>query len=318
MKRIINVLLMTVLTISLLISCSNRNNDNESVVNSETPALQKIDSLAMNKDTLDQRIIAEIEREISRSKSEMTTEALSVIGETQAVLEDIIKGRDKEATAKGKELIGTLEVLLAKDPSLTMIPVNVDYQKKELITDDQTVKTLAKQAREAMKKGYYQLASRILNNLKSEIVIKTYYLPTATYPDAIKYALLMLDENKPDTAVAILQGVLSTIVIQEEIRPLPLLYAEQMIVEAAKIDAESHENADKVMNLLENARYQLGLAEDMGYGRKDKDYKMLYGLIDDLERSVKGKENSESKFSNLKNEMKKFNQRLFSGAKNNK
>ncbi len=96
------------------------------------------------------------------------------------------------------------------------------------------------------------------------------------------------------------------------IQPLPILNAEQMIIEAAIVNKENQENVEKVINLLKNAEYQLTLAGQMGYGKKDKEYSLLSKSIDSLKKSVKKKENSESKFELLKEEIIKFKERLFS------
>ncbi len=289
-------------------------NDNAII---EAKAPQKVESLQMNKDTLDAKVIAEMEKEIIKRKVELTTEALSTIGETQSLLQDIVQGDKEKAIKRGKELIGDLEVLLAKDPTLALLPVDVTYQKEELVTDIETVREMAKLAQKAMKKGYYREASDILKELRSEMVISTVLIPTATYPEAIKASVVLLEEGNEEGAKAVLAQVLSTIVIEKTIEPLPVLNAEQMIIEAALIDAKDHENVDKVLNLLNNAEYQLQLAEEMGYGKKDKDFGVLNEAIKELKKSVKNKENSKGKFDSLKEKIKAFRGKLF-GKKDNK
>jgi len=125
-----------------------------------------------------------------------------------------------KAIKKGHELIGKLEVLLARDPSLSLIPINVDFQKEEFVTDIETIRKTVKLAQEAMDNEYYRLASDLLKDMRSEIIISTYLLPTATYPDAIKAAVALLEEDKPDEAKAILLNVMGTIVVEKTIEPL--------------------------------------------------------------------------------------------------
>jgi len=313
LKKMKKLSYIAVLTALLFISCSQDKKDVKDSV--EKPKVEKTATLEMNKDSLDTKVIDDLKKQIVKRKLELTTEALSVIGETHSLLQEINKSKKDVAIKKGKELIGSLEVLLDKDPDLALIPVDVDYQKNELITDIETVRKTAKLAKEAMDKGYYQLAGELLDGIKSEMIINTYLIPTATYPEAIKLAVIDLEAGKTEEAKSVLQSVLSTVVIEKTVLPLPLLNAEQMIIEASKIDAKDHENADKVINLLKNAEYQLSLAEEMGYGKKDKDFKSLSESIKVLKKSVKKKEDSTGKFDTLKKDIRKFQERLFKSKK---
>ncbi len=280
-----------------------------------TPIMKKEASLEMNKDSLDTKVVDDLKKQVVEKKLELTEEALSTVGETHAILEAVKKGNKNDAIKKGNLLIGRLEVLLTKDPNLSLIPINVNYQKEELITTIDEVRSATKLAKKAMDDGYYQLASDILKDIKSEMIINTYYLPAGTFPEAIKVALVLLEEDKPKEAEVVLNNVLATIVIKKDIQPLPVLNAEQMIIEAASIDNENHENMDKVLNLLKNADYQLTLAEEMGYGKKDKDFITLSESIEVLKKSVKNNENSTSKFDSLKKDIIKFKEKLFSKGK---
>jgi hypothetical protein len=252
-----------------------------------------------------------MQKEIIKQKVELTKEALSTVAKTQNIIQLIDKGNNKTAIKKGKELIGDLEVLLAKDPTLALVPVDVTYQKEEFVADINTVNKTTKLVKEAINKGYYRVASDLLKDLRSEMEINTFLIPTATYPDAIKASVVALEADKPEIAKGILFEVLNTVVIQKVILPLPILKAEQMIIEAATIDAKDHENAKQVIDLLSNAEYQLQLAESLGYGKRDKDYVMLSKAIKEIKKSVKAKKDSKIKFDKLKSDIRKFQERLF-------
>ncbi len=309
---------LLLLSVTLVACGQDKKTDTQSLTSTIDKTVPKKEAtLEMNRDTLDTKVIAEMEKEIAQRKVKLTEEALSTIAETQFLLQDIDKGEKEKAIKRGKELIGNLEVLLAKDPSLSFIPVDVSFQKEELITDVETVREIVKKAEKAMKKGYYREASNLLKDMRSEMVINTYLIPTATYPDAIKAAVVLLEEGKTEEAKVVLTQVLGTIIVEKTVEPLPVLNAEQMIIEAATIDAKDHENADKVLNLLNNAKYQLQLAEEMGYGKKDKDFAILNDVIKELKKSVENKEDSTGKFNSLKEKLQSFRKRLF-GKKTSK
>ena len=312
MKRI-NFLLAGLMIIALS-ACNNTTHD---AIKSPVPEKEK--TLNMSIDTLNAKIYAGIQDEIVKRREAIPEEALSVIGKTHELLKLMEDGKKQKAIDFGHKLIGQLEVLLAKNPSLSFLPVDATFVTDELVTDIGTVRNIVNAAQDAMDDGYYQAATKLLEDLRSEVVISSYYLPTATYPEAIKIAVALLEEGKVKGAIAVLQEVLGTLVVEKTVMPLPVLKAEQMIIEAAKIDAKDHENADKVVNLLKNARYQLMLAEEMGYGKQDKDYKLLETAIDKLQKSVEAKSDSKGAFDSLKVNIKKFKERLFpKGEKENR
>lgn len=313
MKKIGVLLLSSILVLG---ACNSGENKKliDSVEKGNIP--EKQESLEMSQDSLDAAIVADIMDEIVQRRSKITDDALTVVAETQNLLQLIEANKKDEAIKYGHQLIGKLEVLLTKDPALSLIPVDVNFQKNELITDIKTVRELVKSAQDAMDEGYYQLAGSLLDNLHSEMIINSMYIPTATYPEAIKASVALLEDGKNDAAKAVLQEVLGTIVVEKTILPLPVLKAEQMIIEAAKVDSVNHENSDKVLNLMKNAEYQLLLAEEMGYGKKDAEYKELNDVIKTIQKSVEEKSDSQSAFDSLKVKISKFKERLF--PKNNK
>ena len=163
-----------------------------------------------------------------------------------------------------------------------------------------------------MDDGYYQLARQILNDLASEIVVKTTYLPLATYPDAIKLAVNLMSQGKKNEASAVLVNALNTLLVTDSHIPLPVLRAEEYIKAAAVAMESKDENKGKTgVNYLENADYQLKLAEALGYGKRDKEYKELADAIDVLKKAIENKEETEGKFNDLKAKISAFKERLF-------
>ena len=314
MKFIAKLLALSAIALTLGFTACAQNTKNATKATVQ-PIMQKEATLEMSEDSVYSRLIADLDAEIIKQKMELATEALTTISETQYLLKEIDNGNKTKAIEVGKKLIGSLEVLLTKDPSMALLPVDVRYKKQELITDIETIIKTTKLAQEAMDNGYYQLAADLLEGMRSEMVISTFLIPTATYPDAIKAAVILLEKDRMEEAKSVMRTVLSTIVIEKTILPLPVLKAEQMIIEAALIDAENHDNKDKVINLLKNADYQLTLAEEMGYGKKHKTYQVLAESIEALKKSVESGEDSQSKFDSLKAEIRRFMEKVFPAKK---
>lgn len=307
MKKLASIIISGLIIFSTY-SCSN-NEQNTEVAVKDLP--KKEATMQMNEDTLYARILTNILDEVAKRRAKIDVEALTVLAETQAFLQEVEAEKNDEAIESGKKLIGELDILLSKNPDVALIPIDVQYKINETVADIPAVRNTVKEAKEAMDDGYYQLASDILENMKSEVVVTTYNIPTATYPLAIKNAVLLMQDGKTELAKAVLQNIFGTIVVSEVAIPLPVLKAVEMIKEAEKIDAVDHENSDKVLNLLKNADYQLKLAEEMGYGKKKIDYKPLYDSIKELEKSVENKMDSKDKFHKMIEDMAKFNHEYF-------
>ncbi len=313
MKKIsghIRNLLFSLLMAASVIACAQEK-DTQEKNTSDKPVAVDNSPLAMSRDSLDNRIIRNIEEEVRKQNSELTEEALTTLSNTIKIIDQIEKDDKEAAIETGKKLISDLEILLAKDPALAFIPVKVSYRKFAFEGDRNTVSDIIKTVKKAIKDGYYQEASGLLSDLKSEVIIETQYVPAATYPEAIKAAVILLEKDKPEEAETLLAEVLNTVVIGKVVLPLPVLEAEQMIIQAAKIDKKDHEHTGEVLNLLNHAAEQLKLAEAMGYGKKDLEFAELDKAIRELKKSVENKENSEMKFDSLKDKIKKFQDRLF-------
>ncbi len=277
---------------------------------------EPVNKTGISKSEMQSRVQENVNRSIDKETTDESREAIEVLKQTQEVIASIAQKKNKEAEEKLAQIIGKLEVLLAKKPDLALIPVGSTIEVKDVITDINTVEEIMTQVRKAIDKGYFQEAKRVLNDLSSEMVIKTSYLPMATYPDAMKLSAKLLSENKNTEAASVLAKALTTLIVKEDIIPLPVLRAEEYIKGAlALMDNEKkfEENKETLLALLDAADYQLKLAEAMGYGKKDREYKELADAIVLLKKNIeKGKERKSKKgLKALDEKLTRFKERLF-------
>jgi len=136
----------------------------------------------------------------------------------------------------------------------------------------------------------------ILDSLKSELRIKTAYLPLASYPDAMLEAASLINNDKTEEAKATIATALNTLVVTEEILPIPVI-AAQALIDQAEQDI-TDENLDNANKNLEQAREQLKLARALGYSSVD--YASLDDQLIELKRLVKSKEPHKSVLAKLK------------------
>lgn len=227
-------------------------------------------------------------------------EALEAITGTQNALLALQKQDSKKAMALLQEVMGKLDIILAKYPNLELIPANVEADVNDFELNDKDaganqVQTLLDQTEALLAKHKVQDARKILNQLVSEVRITTTSIPLGTFPTAIKDAVALTDKGKMDEAKAVLYDVLNTLVNTTEIIPLPLLRAESMLTQASEMehkdDLSKQASRDAILKLTNDAKDQLSLAETLGYGEKD-DYKQLYTAIDDIKDVIHSKKSA--------------------------
>jgi len=278
--------------------------------------MEKPDSPEMSKENLSKEVQRKAVEAVDEASTAIIDEAVMAIEQTSAAIKAINDKDKKKAMEAMEKVTGKLELLVARNPNVALLPVEVTTTTSDLIPDLKTIKVLKKVAEEAIEDDYLQVAREAIADLESEVEISTVSVPLATYPTAMKAAAILLDANKMDEAKVALYIALNTLVIETEVIPLPILRAEVMIAAAMTEDAKDEDRKKAVLNLLENAEYQLIMAEELGYGKRDKEYKELSKSIKEIKKSVKDNGDSQGLFSKLKNKLKNFKNRTSSKSSN--
>ncbi len=309
--KTLKVLALSLFFVLGMTACNNKNGEGNAAADAQT--MQPVDTLMMSQDSVDAQLAKIMNNYVLTLRQQLLTDTtvLKTIAQTQGVIQDIEQNNVDKAKQDLQTLIGKLEVILTKNPDAAMLPVDVSYRKVETINNIDSVRALAKTIRKAVNDGYYQVAKELIGGMTSEMIISTAYIPVAGYLQGLKYAAALLDEGNTSAAMVLMQQTLSTVVVTSISIPLPILRAQIYIDQAAKVYANNHADVDKVINLLDNAEYQIKLAEEMGYGKRDAEFKDLYKAIKDIKRSVKAKEESTKLFSDLSKELNDFKDRLF-------
>jgi hypothetical protein len=231
----------------------------------------------------------------------ITADAIAAVEATQKALLALEEKKPDDALKALEQATGKLELLLARKPELGLAPVAVNVQTFDLLARPETVKAVVKEAEDYLEDGAVQQARELLAGLASEIVFSTTSIPLATYPDAIKAVSPLIDAGKIDEAKAALRAVLNTLVITDEIIPLPVLRADYMLAAAKKL-SENMERSDEDNKLLERllkgAQTQLELAEALGYGNR-KLFKPMYKEIKSIQKKSAGGKGGKGWFDEL-------------------
>jgi len=273
-----------------------------------TPKDRKIVTESVDKD-----IDTESVEKIAEKRKKIIEEAVVALSETRKALRALDEEKTEEALAALEKATGKLELILARQPDLALAPTDMAVTTLDLLTTLENIMKAKDQARNALEDGDVQEARALLSKLGSEIVIQVTNIPLATYPNAIKAVTPLIDKGRLEEAKVALAAALNTLVVTEHVIPLPVLRASAMLASADELAEQENRTDDdneKLANLIENARYQLKMAEALGYG-DDSDYKGFYEQLDLIERKTEGGKSGKGFFDDIQGSIEKLKKSLY-------
>ncbi|HEY2585755.1 MAG TPA: YfdX family protein [Tepidisphaeraceae bacterium] len=257
----------------------------------------------------------ERQRQQAEQQARITVDpdAAAAIQETHNALKAIAEGKKDQALAAIERATGKINVLVARKPATGLLPVDAQVTVIDVAPiDSGAIRQIAKSAERAVKERDYPEARVVLYNLASEIRVRTYHLPLATYPAALDTAARLLDQGKNREAEAVLRNALNTLVVIDRVLPIPIVTAQAEINAA---EAQRDKDKASAQRALAVARAELERARELGYAGSDPEYAQLTQAVSDLEKQVEGNENTTSAFAKLKERVASFFKRLTGGEK---
>ncbi|BCG63476.1 MAG: hypothetical protein methR_P1190 [Methyloprofundus sp.] len=225
---------------------------------------------------------------ISQHK-QVVKEAADAFTATETALLALHNKQAKHAQAALEIASGNLHLLLARDPALSLVPIDVNVEIIEGVHDLKTIKKLQDELEDLIDDKRFQDARPIIDSLVDELRVTTVYLPLATYPATIDSIAPLVDAGKWAEAEEKLVALLDTFVLDEEITPLAIIRAEEKINKAFQIEYSADFSKDKDKNqisqLIKEARQHIKIAEALGYA-SEYEYKPLYDDIDELKKAI--------------------------------
>lgn len=264
----------------------------------KTVAPEKQEAVSASvQDEVDHRV----DERVDDKRDRIMKEAVSAVEDTRKALQALEDDEKQKALDALERVVGKLELILAREPTLALAPVNVGAAAFDVLTSLDTIEKARDAAEEALEEGDVQRARRLVGKMASEIVVSVSSIPLATYPAAIKAVAPLIDAGKIDEAKRALRAALNTLVVTDHVIPLPNLRAEAMLKEAEKLaekEDRSQEQNERLAELLQNARYQLEMGQALGYGGEDA-YRELYRQLEGIEKKTGGGKSGEGFFDQL-------------------
>jgi YfdX protein len=230
-------------------------------------------------------------------------DAIAAIEQTVQAIDSIAAGKTADALKGIEEATGKVNIVLARNPELALIPVSVEALIIDTAPRDiADIEKLAGAADAAILVDDFPTARALLGALRSEVRVRTYNLPLGIYPTALQDAARLLDKDSQAASVALL-AALNTLVTVDQVTPLPLLVAQEAISQA---QASAQKDKNAAQKAVETAEFELNQAIVLGYAGQDPEYAALKDDISNLKKQLKGSEDSNSAFSKLKARLDAF------------
>jgi len=265
--------------------------------------------------TLSVQAQAGIEKQRAEARQEadkiLDREAIAVIEETQRAIDAIAANTTSEALAALERASGKIDILLARNPSTALIPVSHEVVVFDTAPQDiQAIDKIGEAVDAVIASEDYPAARELLYGLMSELRVRTYHLPLATYPAALAEAARLLDQKKSDEARIVLMMALGTLLAIDQVTPLPLLVAREAIKQAEAQRDKDDKDKEITLALLDTARYELDRAMALGYWAQEPEYTTMKDEISNIQKQLKTNEDTSSFFSKLQDRLSAFTARL--------
>ena len=303
MKKAMFILLGVLLSFLLIVGIAFADES----LNSQT--IQQI-TKEINPD-VEKAIKKEIDPILKKAKKEISGEAVKVVENSAKIIELLDKKQKDEALSLIETSIGKLEIILNEHPEISLLPVSITAKIYDTILTLSEVKENKELVKTLVAKGYLQDARIILEGMVSEINIQEKNLPLITYPKALSIAAILIKKDKIDEAKKVIQDALNALIIKENIIPLPLLKAQVILEKVSSLIENKGFSKEKVITYLKVADYEISMAEELGYGKRDKEFKDLHSRIEDIKEKISANEESKGLVKQLLDRLLRFRKRIF-------
>jgi vacuolar-type H+-ATPase subunit H len=258
--------------------------------------------------SVQKQVDAETEDKVGAKRRQIMEEASNALAETKNALQALEENNTDAALEALEKVTGKLALIVARSPELALAPVQVGVVTHDLYASPETVKAQIKEAEAFLDDGKVQAARDILSVLASETRIRTSHIPLATYPAAITAIAPLIDEGKIDEAKTGLRLALDTLVVTEEVIPLPVVRATALLKtaeELAENDERTIKQNEELADLLGAARVQVKLARALGYGEKTQ-FQPILEDIKEIEAKTQGSKSGPGFFDAIKEKLSDF------------
>jgi hypothetical protein len=175
--RAMKTIVKTLLLLAMVFTGCNKKTEKLSDTASDTL------SVPINQYLTNQQLQDQVDREIKvileLANDARISDAIQIISLTEQAAKHILDSSYNEAIDKLEDAIGKAAVMTAARPELSLFPLDVQVTTRDLVADIDVLREIRNEAEWLTDKGYLQAARHLLNDLASELEIRTSMLPIA-------------------------------------------------------------------------------------------------------------------------------------------
>jgi len=277
----------------------------DAAVEEASPPLPQTDEATQSVDSAVEEATDEVTAERRRR---LINDAVEALDETHNALKALDEGDTEAALESLAIATGKLDLVVSRNPRLALAPIDVRLVTHDLYATAESVQAAKKKALEHLQDGRLQDARALIEGLRSDVVVEVVNVPLATYPAAIKAITPLIDDDKIKEARASLQSAINTLVVTQNIHPLPIIRTEQMLSRAEELattEERTDEQNEELDRLLEGSRRQLEFAQTLGYGEED-DFEGYYKQLDEIVRKTSDGKSGTGFFDKIRRALSSF------------
>jgi hypothetical protein len=270
---------------------------------SPAPVPQQYDTIIAQIQT---KVNTFVEQRVSKQRALIHNEAVTAVAKVREALLLLDTGNSAGAQKQLVSALGKLNKMIEQDPTLKSVPVSVSTVVNDNLTSYDLIRRKKQNIDSQWQLGNTQKVRHMLNRFVSDTSIKSSTMPVKRFTEGIVEINQLISQDQVSKAKDTADVLLKSVVQASYSIPLPLFRAELMMAEAEKLTSQAMINqqtdSKQLHVLLSNAKYQLELAEALGYGGA-KRYAMFYQAIEGIGSLVSANQQTTKLFSKLKTAM---------------
>lgn len=243
------------------------------------------EGVGIKKYVLENRVQEKVLLDIDEKSAELIADGIESVEMTKLSIGAIENGEKDLAIDYMAGALGRLETISLRSPEMVSIPISRVVQTDDMDTDLGSIKIVKKSISKSLNQNKFHKARKDLESLISEVRIETKSIPIATYPAALRKAILAVEKNDFQKASSVLGNVLNTLVVDKQHISLPCMRAEILLEESLTIQPGHLDPISNRRLLLTNAKDQIEIAYELGQIKKESSFDII-SKIDEANKSI--------------------------------
>ncbi len=257
-------------------------------------SLKKPEQTYLTEKQIQTYVDKEINLAIDLGNKNIIQEAADVIVLTRSGISSILNEKYADAIENIDKAIAKAELIIRSDhPTKIISEVNIEVLDRA--ENAEKANYLIHNIDSLMELGELQKAKNLMTQLTSELRITRESISISDYLQTLKNAGQLLKGKEREKALLELNSMLSSITIERSITPLPLIIAQNMVIEMEKLMNKEHPDMESILALLNDAQYQIRFAQMLGYGKTEEEYQQIYDGFKEIKTGL-----NENNFSGVK------------------